>query len=698
MFKNSLLFILLAASFLIGKDALSQNSITYSTTGSNCSDSTSGLISIYVNGGQAPYQYVLSNGAFSTNNNSGLFYNLGAGTYTVSVTDALGVIVSSSGIVIPVGVYLEVNPSNSSICPNSNLQISVSGGNGNYNWSAIPVDPTLLFAFNDSVLVSPVQNTVYTVATNALNTNLIFNGTFEYGDLGFFSAYSSLFPTNPSGLQESYGITNNASSWYPNYSACVDHTLGNGIGKMMVLDGATNGTSPFWEQTIAVEKNKNYVFTYFAQSLTNTNPAEIQAVFNGVTMGIDTLQLITCDWVSTSYNWFSGNDSSITIVLTDLNNSAIGNDFALDDLSFSTLLSCSNTSTVQITTNNIDLGLQYPANACVGGSNLTPTLNPNYPANGSFNVIPAGLNVHPVTGIINLTNANPGNYQIIYSLPICNQLSHDTAIITIRARPSLLELTGGDYYCVGQTFNPLSLLVTGTPNWDIFFSLDGVPQSVLNVSSLPILIGNSVGTYVLDSIHDAYCSNVLVGSQTIAITDGPQVPQFLGDTTFCEDEATTSIQITNINGAGSFNWYNDSSLNNYLFSDDELYPSNDTSAIFYVTQTVNGCEGPYGMLSITVFPCGFVIPTAFTPNGDNQNDTWGIVGIDAKYPTNIVKVFNRWGELLYESSEGNYSSNEWDGTYNGEPLPVGSYYYIIELAKDQSSEPLNGTVSIIRLK
>ena len=201
MFKNSLLFILLAASLLIGKNVLSQNSITYSTTGSNCSDSTSALISVYVNGGQAPYQYVLSNGALSSNNTSGIFYNLGAGMYTVSVTDALGAVVSSSGIVIPTGIYLEVNPSSISICPNSNLQISVSGGNGNYNWSAIPVDPTLMFPFNDSVLVSPIQNTVYTVATNALNTNLIFNGTFEYGDLGFLSAYSSLFPTNPSGAQ-----------------------------------------------------------------------------------------------------------------------------------------------------------------------------------------------------------------------------------------------------------------------------------------------------------------------------------------------------------------------------------------------------------------------------------------------------------------------------------------------------------------
>ena len=698
MLEKGLILLLLFYSCCESHVVLSQNSVTYSTTGSNCSDSTSGLISIYVKGGQAPYQYVLDNGTFTTNNTSGIFYNLGAGTYTVSVTDALGAIVSSSGIVIPTGVYLEVNPSTISVCPNSNLQISVSGGNGNYNWSAIPVDPTLLFAFNDSILVSPIQNTVYTVATNALNTNLIFNGTFEYGDLGFFSAYSSLFPTNPSGAQESYGITNNASSWHPSYSACVDHTLGNGIGKMMVLDGATNGTSPFWQQTIAVEKNKNYVFTYFAQSLTNTNPAEIQAVFNGITVGIDTLQLLTCDWLSTSYNWFSGNDSSITIVLTDLNNSAIGNDFALDDISLSTLLSCSNTSTVQITTNNLDLGLQYPANACVGGSNISPVLNPNYPSTGSFNVIPAGLNVHPVTGIMNLTNANPGNYQIIYSLPICNQLSHDTAMITIRARPSLLELTGGDYYCIGQTFNPLSLLVTGSPNWDIYFSLDGVPQSVLNVSSLPILIGNSVGTYVLDSIHDAYCSNVLVGSQTIALTDGPQVPQFFGDTSLCENESTTSIQVSNFNPSGTVNWYSDAALTNYLFSDDELFPSSDTSAVFYAVQEVNGCEGPYGILSGSIVQCGFVIPTAFTPNNDTQNDRWEIVGLDSKYPTNSVKIFNRWSELLFESVEGKYSNNEWDGTYNGEALPVGSYYYIIELAKDQSIEPINGTVTIIRLK
>ena len=697
MLKRGLILLIISYSCCVGHVVLSQNSITYSTTGSNCSDSTSALISVYVQGGQAPYQYVLDNGTFTANNNAGVFYGLGSGNYDISVTDALGTVVSANGIIILPGTFLSVSPSDTSVCPNSNLQISVSGGNGNYNWSAIPVDPTLI-AFNPSVIVSPVLNTIYTVATNDLNTNLLFNGTFEDGNVGFYSGYTSLFPSNTNGIQAAYGITVNASFWDSIFSPCVDHTYGNGIGKMMVLDGAVSGNNPFWKQTIAVEKNKNYTFSYFAQSVTASNPAQISVSLNGIATGIDTLSTSTCIWEEYSYSWFSGNDSTITIVLTDLETSAIGNDFALDDLSFSTLKSCSITSTVQITTNSANLGLSYPANACVGGNNIAPFLNPNFPANGTFNVTPAGLNVDPLTGIIVLGNATPGTYQIIYTKILCNQNVQDTSLITVRARPNLIQLTGGDYYCAGQEFNPLALLVSGTPNWNVYYSFNGIPQSVLGVSSLPISIGNSIGTYVLDSIHDLYCSNIMVGSQTISVLDGPQIPLFFGDTSLCENESTSSIQVSNFNPSGAVNWYSDAALSNYLFSDDEFFPSSDTSAVFYVTQEVNGCEGPYAILSVSIVPCGFVIPTAFTPNNDNQNDRWEIVGLDSKYPTNSVRIFNRWGELLFESLEGKYSSNEWDGTYKGETLPVGSYYYIIELAKDKSSEPINGTVSIIRLK
>ncbi|MBI1835856.1 MAG: gliding motility-associated C-terminal domain-containing protein, partial [Flavobacteriia bacterium] len=89
-----------------------------------------------------------------------------------------------------------------------------------------------------------------------------------------------------------------------------------------------------------------------------------------------------------------------------------------------------------------------------------------------------------------------------------------------------------------------------------------------------------------------------------------------------------------------------------------------------------------------------VIPTAFTPDNDKVNDYWEIINLDIQYPKNKVQVFNRWGSLVYESIPSNYAQKPWNGYFNGELLPVGSYYYIIE-PNDGKSDSMNGTVSII---
>jgi gliding motility-associated-like protein len=72
------------------------------------------------------------------------------------------------------------------------------------------------------------------------------------------------------------------------------------------------------------------------------------------------------------------------------------------------------------------------------------------------------------------------------------------------------------------------------------------------------------------------------------------------------------------------------------------------------------------------------ISEAITPNGDGVNDTWFINNID-KYPNNIVKVYNRWGNLIF--NKANYQ-NDWNGTYvnDGSSIPdASSYYYQIDL-------------------
>jgi gliding motility-associated-like protein len=164
----------------------------------------------------------------------------------------------------------------------------------------------------------------------------------------------------------------------------------------------------------------------------------------------------------------------------------------------------------------------------------------------------------------------------------------------------------------------------------------------------------------------------------------------------CQNEPSSLLSLGNANPNAVVSWYSDSLLTQYLESGNAFYPSNDSNATYYVVQSVGGCVSPVSSFTVTLIACNLVVPTAYTPDGDGDNDVWEIVGLDAKFPLNQVRVYNRWGELIYTSKEGDYSSSPWDGTYQGAKLPVGSYYYIIEKATDGSIEPINGVVSIIR--
>ncbi len=84
-----------------------------------------------------------------------------------------------------------------------------------------------------------------------------------------------------------------------------------------------------------------------------------------------------------------------------------------------------------------------------------------------------------------------------------------------------------------------------------------------------------------------------------------------------------------------------------------------------------------------------VIPNAFSPNGDGINDTWQIQGLK-DYQGAVINVFDRYGQMVFRAT----TYKDWDGTYNGKPLPKGTYYYIIN---PQNKLPLlSGWVVILR--
>ncbi|MCH7536095.1 MAG: gliding motility-associated C-terminal domain-containing protein, partial [Bacteroidetes bacterium] len=85
-----------------------------------------------------------------------------------------------------------------------------------------------------------------------------------------------------------------------------------------------------------------------------------------------------------------------------------------------------------------------------------------------------------------------------------------------------------------------------------------------------------------------------------------------------------------------------------------------------------------------------IIPTLFSPNGDDINDTWEIDNIDY-YEHVEVEIFNRWGSRVFYSVG---YKEEWDGKYKGEDLPTAPYFYIIKLGN--GTVPYTGSISIIR--
>ncbi|MEH6681499.1 MAG: gliding motility-associated C-terminal domain-containing protein [Sediminicola sp.] len=100
---------------------------------------------------------------------------------------------------------------------------------------------------------------------------------------------------------------------------------------------------------------------------------------------------------------------------------------------------------------------------------------------------------------------------------------------------------------------------------------------------------------------------------------------------------------------------------------------------------------------ISVTPNCLEVFNIVTPNGDGINDTFKIACVE-KYPNNHLRVFNRWGGLVYEVRS---YKNTWDGEANvrgainrESKLPAGTYYYVLDLGEQQ--RPINGWVYIGR--
>ena len=250
-----------------------------------------------------------------------------------------------------------------------------------------------------------------------------------------------------------------------------------------------------------------------------------------------------------------------------------------------------------------------------------------------------------------------------------------------------ISVDGGEDFAICQSDLPVQVIGSGL-NVEVFkwTDLDGNVLSETDVLNFASSIGTHslifIGSNDLCSIQDTIEITVLANPIADAGSD---------QEVFAEEVFTLGGNPTSVSGASYFWSPNPTQTLNTSLSNPSGYILESTEFVVEVTD-VNGCVGTDTVL-VEVLP-DVIITSGFTPNGDGINDKWIIDNINL-FPNNVVHVFNRWGQSVFEQKSYN-SGNAWDGTYEGKKLPVGTYYYTIDLKDERFPEPLSGPITIYR--
>jgi gliding motility-associated-like protein len=192
------------------------------------------------------------------------------------------------------------------------------------------------------------------------------------------------------------------------------------------------------------------------------------------------------------------------------------------------------------------------------------------------------------------------------------------------------------------------------------------------------------GKYFIKATNAAGCldvkSVVVVVDTTPVLTVKEPGPAYYPNTVDITNPALINGDITGLR----FYYWKDATASVVLPNPNAL----NSGGIYYIeARTKFGCAvvNPIEVLIQIAKP-----PNIFTPNNDGINDIWEIPSLNS-YLQCRVDIYDRSGRIVFHSTG---YGKPWDGTINGKPLPIGTYYYIIRVS-DKLAQ-ISGSVTILR--
>lgn len=703
-------------------------------TAVNCNGGCDGIIALVSSGGNgSSYSYVWNDGGSGATRNS-----LCAGSYTVTTTDGNSCTqVDSYTINEPSGILIAITGSDAScngVCDGTATALA-SGGTGvlSYVWStgdlganasnlcagtvySVTVtddnsctqigtvtigEPTALSI--DNVLVTNPNcgasdgQLEAVVSGGTINYSYLWNGTIPGNPITNISAgLYSLVVTDGNGCTSSSSIPlSDVGSLAVSFTTINVPCSGACVGQATAT--ASGGTGPFtyaWSNSDITQTTTGLCVGQYTVTVTDAA---------GGCMAVDTVNIIqvgsliidmdstdntncngVCDGSASAidlgavppltYAWSNGEITqsvfdlcagTYTVTVTDAGGCSAIDSVVINDLpsfelvvDFVTNTNCSNSNdgAIQITTT----GGVLPYDYLWTGPNGFLSVNQN------------------------IAFLFPGEY-ILTTNDRNGCVIRDTIIVS--AITDLSVVVGDQIIC--STEDSISLIpnvvgATGPISYQ-WYNLGGAV--IGNDSILSISTPSDTSYYILGVVSGG-CSAI----DTAMIAPGEIPDVYAGQDDSIVNGLNTTIggNPTTSWGGSTFEWTPSTGLNNVTVANPVASPEVTTQYIVFVTNIL-GCSNSDTVL-ITVTK-ELEVVSGFTPNGDGNNDVWEL-DFTEKYPSLSVEVYTRWGEMVYSSNDG--YKEPWDGNYNGEPLPVGTYYYIIELNDDDFPEPISGPITIIR--
>ena len=262
-----------------------------------------------------------------------------------------------------------------------------------------------------------------------------------------------------------------------------------------------------------------------------------------------------------------------------------------------------------------------------------------------------------------------GSYNLIVTDD--NGCSYIDSLLITNPNPGIATISGGCIKCIDGELCEVIFNFSGAKPWNLKYLIDNdtiYNSNILQSDFILPTIQNG-GYSILEVIDSNNCAAIPTENVVqVSVFENPDVQLSDYFQSIYENELTS---ISTVSDYVSYSWFD--SQGNFI-SENKLLQISVSGVYYVVVIDSNGCISQSDSVTIStkVRPTIF-IPNTFTPNNDEHNDflqifTDNVVSFD-------LEIYNRWGESVFNSKNEN---DLWDGTYENNVVPQGSYFYKIE--------------------